>query len=99
MPWIETDVLDAKPACGEIDFLGATRLSLTASDTRVFPVLRECSAVRQRPDRNGTDGPVSRSFACPRMPADTRSLSAQILASPRNTLRDNHFVLAVVDVS
>jgi len=33
------------------------------------------------------------------MPTDARSLAAQILASFRDALRDNHFVLAAVSVS
>ena len=54
---------------------------------------------RGKPATNGTSGPVSRSFRYPWIPADTRSLSAQLLASSRNTLRDNRFVLAAVRVS
>ena len=48
---------------------------------------------------NGTSGPFSRSFACPRMPTDALALSAQVLAGFRNTLRDNRFVSAAVKVS
>src|SRR6266704_2271673 len=48
---------------------------------------------------NGTSGPVSRSFAYARMPGDAIALAAQKLASLRNTLRDNRFVLAAANVS
>jgi hypothetical protein len=48
---------------------------------------------------NGTNGPVSRSFKYPWIPASARAYHEQLLAGLRNMLRDNHFVPAAVNVS